>query len=226
MEEYGMRLLDSIVGNLDSILLVFELDNRGYRSKDLLLRNLVLVVYAGEDGRLDEVSLVSMPGASQLELRFLLADLDIVHHLVELHLGDETSVEGLGVLSYLDLLDHTLELGNELIMDGFMDDDSGTDNACLTRSLQQSGFLYAVKSIRPTGLTGSLEQTKSTPSSRGLDVGSREDDIRRLFDSGRMSMSRQIVGIRRCRLTFPPSSRVTVFKLDFAAQEAMCFPTG
>lgn len=91
----------------------------------------MLVVNAGEDSRLYEVSLVSVSRASQLKLRFLLADFDIVHHLVELNLGNETSVERLGILSYFDLLNHTFEFGNELVVDGFVDDDTGTDNACL-----------------------------------------------------------------------------------------------
>jgi hypothetical protein len=130
----GAGSLDSIVGDLDSVLLILELDNRGYRSEDFLLRDLVLVIHAREDGRLNEVSLVSVSCASQLELRFLLADLDIVHHLVELNLGNKTSIKRLGVLPYLDLLDHTLEFGNKLIVNRFVDDDTGTDNACSIKS--------------------------------------------------------------------------------------------
>ena len=91
----------------------------------------MLVINAGEDSRLNEVSLLSVSRASQLKLRFLLADFDIVHHLVELNLGNETSVERLGILPYFDLLDYTFEFGNELVVNGFVDDDTGTDNACL-----------------------------------------------------------------------------------------------
>lgn len=40
---------------------------------------------------------------------------------------------------------------------------------------------HVAANIRPTGLTGSLEQAKSAPSSRGLDIGSREDNVGRLI---------------------------------------------
>ena len=88
----------------------------------------------GEDGGLDEVSLVPMAlSSSNNRGTFLLALLDVAHDTVVLQLGDLRTLEGVGAEWIADLvLDSArLELLNKLVVDTRLDVDARTSTAAL-----------------------------------------------------------------------------------------------
>jgi len=129
------QTIGSVVSNLDDLVFCAELGNGANRAKDLLLHDLHVWLNVGEDGGLDEVSLLSVPLATNLELSTgLLSLLNITHDTVILKLRDLWALEGIALewIANLVLLCTSLESLYELIVDAILDIDTGSCTAALT----------------------------------------------------------------------------------------------
>ncbi len=84
-----------LVARLDDLFLSLELADGADGSEDLLLHDLHVLADTGEDGGLDEVTLLAVSLTTGLDLgTCLLAGLDVVHDAVELELADLRTLEG------------------------------------------------------------------------------------------------------------------------------------
>jgi hypothetical protein len=128
------KTIVGVVGSLDDLVFCAELSNRADRAKDLLLHNLHVWRNIGEDGGLDEVSLVSVSLTTNLDLgTLLLALLNITHDTVILNLGDLWALEGITLewVANLVLLGAGLESLHKLVVDALLDIDTGACTAAL-----------------------------------------------------------------------------------------------
>lgn len=91
----GREAVWRIVGELQGLLLVLELCNRADGPKDFFPHDLHVGSHVGEDGRLDEVALVSVTAAARENRGALcLAQVDIAHDALILQIADEGALEG------------------------------------------------------------------------------------------------------------------------------------
>ena len=130
----GSKTVGSAVTDLDGLVNVLELLDGDDRTEDLLLGDLHVLINVGEQGRLDEVTLVTVALTTDLNLgTALLAAVDVLHDAVELELGDLRALEGVGGEGVTDLvLGGTLpEAGNELVVDALLDQQARTGAAAL-----------------------------------------------------------------------------------------------
>lgn len=156
------QTVGGVVGELENLLLVLEFLDCADRSKDFFLDNLHLVVDVGEDGGLDVVALVTESLTSDDDLGTgLLALVNVSHDTVELELGDLRTLVGafLERVADLVLFSTSLECFQELVVDGFVDEDTGSSTAAL-----------AVVEV----------DTKVDPGDSVLEVGIWENNIGRL----------------------------------------------
>jgi hypothetical protein len=129
------KTIGSVVGCLDYLVFSAELGNGANRAKDLLLHDLHVWLNVGEDGGLDEVSLLSVPLATNLDLGTgLLSLLNITHDTVILKLRDLWALEGIAMewVANLVLLCASLESLYKLVVDAILDIDTGSCTAALT----------------------------------------------------------------------------------------------
>ena len=150
----GREAVGGRVADLDGLLLRLEFADGADGAEDLLLHNLHVLGDVGEDGGLDEVTLVALAIAADLDLgacvfagfdvagNSLLAARSInrgvigrcsLHDAVELHLRDLRALEGVlrKWVANDVLLCPLLELLNELVVNGFLHVDTGTGAATL-----------------------------------------------------------------------------------------------
>lgn len=130
----GSKTVGSVVTDLDGLVDVLELLDGDDRTEDLLLGDLHVLGNVGEQGRLDEVTLVPVTLTTDLHLgTALFAAVDVLHDAVELELGDLRTLEGVGGEGVTDLvLGGTLpEAGNELVVDVLLDQQARTGAAAL-----------------------------------------------------------------------------------------------
>jgi len=131
----GGQAVGGVVADLDDIGLGLELGDCADGTEDLLLLNLHVLGYVGEDGGLDEVALVALALAARLDRGTgLLALLDVGHDAVELELGDLRSLEGILLEGVTDsVLGSTLpEPLKELVVNLLLDVDTRTSAAALS----------------------------------------------------------------------------------------------
>lgn len=147
-----------VIGNLDSLGLVLEANERCNWTEDLLLADLHVHVNITKDSRSHKVALVSEASAASDELGLLLALLDVGKNLVELQLADLWALEGLWVLDVSDLegLCGSNKEFEELVVDRVLDQDT------------RSGI---------TGLTHVFEYTECSPLGSFSKVGLVKDDV-------------------------------------------------
>lgn len=158
----GGKTVRGVVSELDDILLILELGDGTDGAEDLLLHDLHVGLDVGEDGGLDEVTLVAETLTTRLDGgTFVLAGLDVAHDTVVLELRNLRTLEGLLVegVANLVLLSALLEGLEELVVDGLLDKDTGTGAAAL-----------AVVVV----------DTEVDPVDSLLDVGVFEDNVRGL----------------------------------------------
>lgn len=155
----GGETVSGVVGKVNDLSLVLELGNSADGAENLLLHDLHVGADVGEDGGLDEVTLVTETLTTDLDGGTLvLTGLDVAHDTVVLELRDLGTLEGLLVEGVTDLvlLSSLLEGSEELVVDGLLDKDTGTSTAAL-----------AVVVV----------DTKVDPVDGLLDVGILEDDV-------------------------------------------------
>jgi hypothetical protein len=155
----GSETVSGVVGEVKDLSLVLELGNSADGAENLLLHDLHVGADVGEDGGLDEVTLVTETLTTDLDGGTLvLAGLDVAHDAVVLELRDLRTLEGLLVewVTNLVLLSSLLEGSEELVVDGLLDEDTGTGTAAL-----------AVVVV----------DTEVDPVNGLLDVGVLEDDV-------------------------------------------------
>jgi hypothetical protein len=155
----GSETVSGVVGEVKDLSLVLELGNSADGAENLLLHDLHVGADVGEDGGLDEVTLVTETLTTDLDGGTLvLAGLDVAHDAVVLELRDLRTLEGLLVewVTNLVLLSSLLEGSEELVVDGLLDEDTGTSTAAL-----------AVVVV----------DTEVDPVNGLLDVGVLEDDV-------------------------------------------------
>lgn len=124
-----------VVAQVDDLLLILELGDGADGTEDLLLHDLHVGADVAEDGRLDEVALVTVSLTTGLECgTLLLAGLDVAHDAVILKLADLGTLESLVVERVTDLVlgGTLLEGGQELVVDALLNEDTGTGAAALT----------------------------------------------------------------------------------------------
>lgn len=122
------------VSDLDGLGLILELLNGDDRAEDLLLGDLHVRSNVGEDSGLDEVALLTVAvTADGNGGTGLLTVVDVLHDAVELELRDLRTLEGvlLEGVSELVLRSTLLEAGNELVVQTFLDKDTGSSTAAL-----------------------------------------------------------------------------------------------
>lgn len=130
----GSKAVVGGVTHLDCFFLSLELGNRANRAEDLLLHNLHLRCNIREDSRLDEVTLCAVTLASSLDSRTLfLASINVAHNAIVLKLGDLWALEGVGEEGVANLVGQraSLELLDKLVIDAFLDVNTGTGAAAL-----------------------------------------------------------------------------------------------
>lgn len=126
-EDSSGETVHRVVGDGENIGFVLELGNDDDGSENLFLDDPHVGLDVGEDGRLDKVSLSSVPRSSGVDSSSLLdSGLDVSHDTVVLELrslGSLESVGGEGVsdLEGGDLLGQEVE---EFVVDTFLDVDS------------------------------------------------------------------------------------------------------
>ncbi len=147
----GGQSIIGLVANSDNLLLGLELGNGAHGTEDLLLHNTHLLGDIREDGRLDEVALVTFALTADLELgTCVLAGLDVAwkrisnthwkkmplyspHNAVELYLRDQRALEGvLGKrVANNVLLRPLLKSLYKLVVDTLLHVDAGAGAAAL-----------------------------------------------------------------------------------------------
>ena len=154
--------VSGVVTSLDRILNGIELSDRANWTKDLLLHDLHVWSDVGENGWLDEVSLITQTLTTNLNLSaLLLAVLNVLHDSVELDLGDLWALEGIILewISDLVCVCALAETGDELIVDAGLDVDTGTSAA---------------------GLSVVEEDSEVNPGDSVIDISIIENDVWRL----------------------------------------------
>jgi hypothetical protein len=129
------KTIVSVVGSTDDLIFCAKLGNGADRAEDLLLHDLHVRLDIGEDGGLDEVSLISVSLTTNLDLGTgLLALLNITHDAVILKLRNLRALESIALewVANLVLLCASLESLYELIIDAILDIDTGSCAAALT----------------------------------------------------------------------------------------------
>lgn len=124
-----------LVTSLDDLFLGLELGDGAHGAEDLFLHDLHVLADTGEDGGLDEVSLLTVSLTTGLELGTrLLAGLDVVHDSVVLELADLGTLEGVGGEWVTDhvLLRSLSEGLDELVVHARLHVDAGSGTAALT----------------------------------------------------------------------------------------------
>lgn len=130
----GGETVLGVVAELDDLVLGLELGDGADGTEDLLLHDLHVGTDIAEDGRLDEVTLVTVALTTDLNSgTLLLTALDVAHDAVELELGDLGTLEGLLKEWVTDLVGEStlLEGLEELVIDTLLDEDAGTSAAAL-----------------------------------------------------------------------------------------------
>lgn len=130
----GSKTVSRVVASLNSVLNSIELGDGANWTKDLLLHDLHIWSDVGENGWLDEVSLITETLTTDLNLSALsLAVLNVLHDSVELDLGDLWALEGIILewISDLVCVCALTETGNELVVDTSLDVDTGAGAAGL-----------------------------------------------------------------------------------------------
>lgn len=158
----GGETVAGVVAEGDDLSLVLELGDGADGAENLLLHDLHVGADVGEDGGLDEVALVAVAVATNLDSSaLLLTGLDVAHDAVELELGDLGTLEGVGSEGVADLVleGAGLEGLEELVVDVLLDEDTGTGAAAL-----------AVVEV----------DTEVDPRDGSLDVSIAEDNVRGL----------------------------------------------
>lgn len=153
------QTVGGVVGQVNDLLLILELGDGADGAEDLLLHDLHVGADIREDGGLDEVTLVAETlTTGQDGSTLVLTGLDVAHDTVVLELRNLGALEGLLVEGVTDLvlLSSLLEGGNELVVDGLLDVDTGTGAAALSVV---------------------VVDTKVNPVDGLLDVGILEDDV-------------------------------------------------
>ena len=130
----GGKTVNAVVAELDDLSLVLELGDGAHRTEDLFLHDLHVVTDIGEDGGLNEVSLVTVTLTADLDGgTILLTRLDVAHDTIELELRNLRSLEGVGSkwVANLVLLSALLESLEELVIDALLDKDTSSGAAAL-----------------------------------------------------------------------------------------------
>lgn len=130
----GRETVGRAVAEVDRFFLGLELGNGADGAKDLFLHDLHVLRDTREDGWLDEVALVALALAANLDLRARrLAVVDVGHDAVELDLRDLWALEGVLVEWVADdvLLCSLLESLDELLVDALLDVDTRAGAAAL-----------------------------------------------------------------------------------------------
>jgi hypothetical protein len=160
------QTVDRIVGHPGDFLVILERDNRQNRAEDLFLGNGHVVGDVVEDGWLDEVavgkSLFGDSAATVGEIcSAFLGHLDIAQDAVALIRRNHWSHLGVPVqrVANPDLGRARDEIAHELVLDGFVQEESGTGS---------------------TALTGVGEDCEQGTGNGLIDIGIREDDVRAL----------------------------------------------
>ena len=128
------KAVGSVISILDDLIFCAELGNGADRAEDLLLHDLHVGPNIGEDGGLDEVSLISVSLTTNLDLgTLLLALLNITHDTVILKLRDLWALEGIALewVANLVLLCAGLESLHKLVVNALLDIDTGSCAAAL-----------------------------------------------------------------------------------------------
>lgn len=131
----GSQAVGGVVGQVDDLLLILELGDGADGAEDLLLHDLHVGADIGEDGGLDEVTLVAEALTTGEDgSTLVLTGLDVAHDTIVLELRNLRALEGLLVEGVADLvlLSSLLEGGKELVVDGLLDVDTGTGAAALS----------------------------------------------------------------------------------------------
>lgn len=116
-----------VVSALEDLLFCLELGDRAHWAEDLLLNDLHVFSNIGEDGWLDEVSLVAMTPTTSLNgCASLLSFLDIAHDTIVLDLRDLRALEGIRGEWVTNLVSSGtgLESLNKLVVDASLDEDT------------------------------------------------------------------------------------------------------
>jgi len=184
--------------------LILKLDDHTNRTKDFLLHDLHVRLDVREDGWVDEVTFRAEAIATSVDSgAFLSTRIDITHDTVVLDLRHLRSLIGVSTegVSDLDGTSFLGELLQELVVDSGLDEDTRTSAACLA--------VVPAKPLSVSARTESdrKEQTYKIPWAAQLTACSR------------LASSKMMLGL------FPPSSRVTVFKFDLAADSMILRPT-
>lgn len=130
----GGKTVVGVVAKLDNLLLGGELGDSANGAENLLTHDLHVGLDVGEDGGLDEVALVAVALATDLDSStLLLTGLDVAHDAVILKLADLGTLEGLVVEGVADLVlgSALLEGLNELVVDTLLNVDTRTGAAGL-----------------------------------------------------------------------------------------------
>lgn len=130
----GGKTVVGVVAELDNLIFGGELGDSADRAEDLLPHDLHVRLDVGEDGGLDEVALVTVALAANLDSStLLLTGLDVAHDAVILKLADLGALEGLVVEGVTDLVlgGALLEGLDELVVDTLLDVDTRTGAASL-----------------------------------------------------------------------------------------------
>jgi hypothetical protein len=128
------KAVGSVVGSLDDLFFCAELGNGADRAEDLLLHDLHVWLNIGEDGGLDEISLLSVSLTTDLDLgTSLLALFNITHDTVILKLRDLWALKGITLewVANLVLLCAGLESLHKFVVDAVLDIDTGSSAAAL-----------------------------------------------------------------------------------------------
>ena len=130
----GGKTVSGVVASLDDLLLGLKLRNRADRAEDFFLHDLHVFSDIGEDGRLNEVSLVAVTlTTSDNGSTGLLALLNVTHNAVILKLRDLWALEGIGSEWVTDLVGGStfLESLDELVVNTRLNINTGTSTATL-----------------------------------------------------------------------------------------------
>ncbi|MNH18620.1 hypothetical protein D3C79_783300 [compost metagenome] len=137
--DVGGQAVFGVIGQAQRFGFVLELDQAHHRAKDFFLGDAHLVVDVGKYGRLDELAFgqVSRQIGRALQATgeqagaFLDADLDVAGDLVVVRLGDHRADLGFRVGRVADnqAFGAGGEFGDELVVDGFLDEDAAAGGA-------------------------------------------------------------------------------------------------
>ena len=133
----GGKTVERLMSLLENILNVFEFGNSNDGSENLFLHNLHLLIDAGEDCGLNEITFFAMTFAAEFDFRSLvLSRLDVIHDSCELEFRNLWTLDCLGFEWVADnvLLRACSEFLYEFVIDIFLDVDTRSSAATLTLS--------------------------------------------------------------------------------------------